>query len=114
MLALDADDVVATALEGRLGQLFGLRVWPGGRYPAVDRKQLVEQVLTAVLLIESPAGPSSCAFFAHRGRAHSVAWAGPRANLAALDGRESLEEVRRLRAGRGLSNSAAPAFTTGC
>jgi len=47
VLALDADDAAAQELEERIK----LKVWRGGRYPAVDRAKLVESVSVVVLLI---------------------------------------------------------------
>jgi formylglycine-generating enzyme required for sulfatase activity len=62
VLALDADDAAAQLLEGRL-EGSGLRVWRGGRYVAMDRKQLALKVATVVLLIGSTPWPTDAGKF---------------------------------------------------
>jgi formylglycine-generating enzyme required for sulfatase activity len=57
VLALDADDTSARELEGRLEQRLNLRVWRGGRYSAVERKELERNVSAVVLLIGSAPWP---------------------------------------------------------
>jgi hypothetical protein len=59
VLALDADDAAAQALEERLERSGLLRVWRGGRYSGVERKQLADDVSALVLLIGSAPWPTT-------------------------------------------------------